>query len=95
MNLNTWELPHTLGALRRSQSFERRWAHPPNGRMPTPLVIQHFEVVDNCIFASPFLSNRSPSSLLTVEKNAPSPRRSAVKSIETNCEQWTNAGCSD
>jgi hypothetical protein len=36
--------------------------------MPAPLAIEHFDIVDNSILASPPLSKRSATSLLTLEK---------------------------
>jgi len=38
--------------------------------MSTPLVIEHFEMSNNSLLASPQLGKRSASSLLSDEKNA-------------------------
>lgn len=50
--------------------FVCRRAHPSSGGVPTPLVKEHFEVVKQGGPASPWPSNHSPISPMTVEQRA-------------------------
>ena len=63
-------------AARRSKAAGLIWS--PERRVATPLVIEHFDVVEafphNSILASPLLSKCSRSSLFTVESRS-SPSR--------------------
>ena len=58
----------SLAVFHRLHALKCRWTDLAKRRVPASLVIEHFDESNNSIFASPYVSNRSASSLFTVEK---------------------------
>lgn len=59
---------HGVHALFVGSSLVRGRTDLAERRMAAPLVIEHFDVMNNAIFVSPQLSKRSAVSLFTLEK---------------------------